>query len=92
MDLNKFYILKHEKFLDVAVYVTKHLLTEESLIIDGFWVNLGFVSSFVICKLPEPIIINLKDKNQWLYHISPSDECYRQKDGPVMWDSLSNVL
>jgi hypothetical protein len=57
-------IIKHKDFRDVAFYVITQDKWSESVILDGFWLNQGFVTSWVIQN--DKIQIMDKDIENWL--------------------------
>ena len=57
-------IIKHKEFKDVAYFVSSQDLWAESLVLQGAWLNQGFIQTW--CLNREQIQINNKDFDNWL--------------------------
>lgn len=65
--------IKHERFKDVAFYVQTHYEVNDKHLLGGYWINQGFVESWII----EKDIIILDNFNEWLICETPEDKCIR---------------
>ncbi len=57
-------IIKHKEFKDVAYYVMSQDKWSESVVLQGFWLNQGFVTSWAMKQ--DQIQIMYKDIENWL--------------------------
>lgn len=71
-------IIKHERFLDLAIMITKPLirLKDGSVIIRGHYINQGFNKSYDL-NINVKLRINKDDKSKWLVCNTPLDMCVR---------------
>ena len=80
-------IIKHEKFMDVAIEITKPIVRfPHKVIIRGVWLNQGFVDTFPIGEKAK-IDIKTEDIKNWFYCLEPNKQCIRYSK----WQRVSNL-
>lgn len=76
-------VIKHENFMDVAIFLTADPipLKDGGLAIKGLWMNQAFVNSFIIDPFREfgkmRHKIKKEDVSKWLKCENPSAKCIR---------------
>lgn len=72
-------IIKHEKFMDVAIRLTRPVISSGPYyIIRGNWINQGFVNTYDI-GYKASIKIKKEDKKDWLICLNPIAPCIRNE-------------
>jgi len=80
-------VIKHEKFMDVAIYVTgvgclEHGAT--SIQIVGLWMNQGFEKSWFIGH-PANVNLSVDKLTEWYLCVNPeADKCLRKCEWTVL--------
>lgn len=83
-------VIKHERSMDVAVYLTEEPMPTKDggIFIKGLWMNQAFVKSFIICPIREfgkvRHRVKPEDVSKWLYCKNPKAECVRNEE----WERL----
>jgi hypothetical protein len=77
-------IVKHERFMDVALEVLRCVEMPEYYAVNGVWVNQGFVKSYDIGRA-DLVKVSKDQKEQWYRCIDRSkDQCLRKCD----WEKI----
>jgi hypothetical protein len=73
-------IIKHDRFMDVAFYVSNvDPLIYNEIAITGVWLNQGFTKSWVINKTHVMLNISKDKLSEWSYCEGPYAECFRHE-------------
>lgn len=83
--LKPYDVIKHKKFMDVAIQITKPPIITKSgkLKIKGNWMNQAYVESFIIGKLKNfgksELVIMPENIKDWLVCLNPHANCVRNE-------------
>lgn len=75
------YIIKHERFLDVAFEVSEVITRQDEYTVRGRWINQGSAESFYIFPINQmdKIKIMKEDRAKWFKCVDPdADKCLRK--------------
>ena len=80
-------ILKHEKFMDVAILVMKAKIADGKLNLRAMWVNQGQNKSWFLPVPTQEIVIDINDLHLWSRCTNNNSKCVRHEK----WEPIVEV-